>query len=432
MLTIKQWQTPTQHTITTKYTEKNTAPCFNCKNVSKEAIEGVCHNLYDSETQICCIHCWDQESWECPHCNQTPSDEDCISCWKCGQWAHKNCKVVKTEATDDYVCNMCKHAGGIIDVLSFQKSACVTKLKVESNEFKEKTTQFNMEIAKVHRGHKEQVNLMETKHASRIKEINADLQRNNLIEKERIAADNSRLQRANDHNVILKNQNKQLTEKFKKGWQDVLEQQVRPKIKKLVDEKNTAMRSLTASESRNASANEEINLLKKKTKQLGEQIKTMDASLKARSETVNQMKKLTREKNNAMRLLTASNSRNESANQEIVSLTKQTKELRKQVTRLETDGKKNNKRKRACDQMLTDMHKMVRTYRARWNYTPPEILNDIDKRLWNLYGCKTDGSTFSADKIVVRHQGTPSLWYSLQNTMTAIRRHHIQITMQNK
>ena len=127
---------------------------------------------------------------------------------------------------------------------------------------------------------------METKQASFDKEINVNLQRNNRIYKDRIAADNLRLQCANEHNIILKNQNKQLTEKFKKRCQDVL--QIRPKIKKLVNEKNTAMQSLTASESRltasesrNASANEEINLLKKKTKQLGEQIKTMDASLKA-------------------------------------------------------------------------------------------------------------------------------------------------------
>jgi len=217
----------------------------------------------------------------------------------------------------------------------------------------------------------------------------------------------------------------------------VLDQQFRPKIKKLVIEKNTAMRSLTASESRltasesrNASANEEINLLKKKTKQLGEQIKTMDASLKARSETVNQMKKLTKEKNNAMRSLTASNSRNDSAHQEIVLLKKQTKELRKQVTRLETDGKKNNKRGRDCEQILEEMHRVVKKYRARWNYNPPEILTDIDKMLWTTYRCKTDGSTFSADKLL--YQGTAPSWGSLHNTMDAIKTYHIQSTMQNK
>tara|TARA_B100000795_G_scaffold248625_1_gene215586 strand:- start:590 stop:1582 length:993 start_codon:yes stop_codon:yes gene_type:complete len=330
---------------------------------------------------------------------------------------------------------MCKHAGGIIDVLSFQKSACVTKLKVESNEFKEKTTQFNMEIAEAHRNHKNQVNLMETKQASFDKEINVNLQRNNRIYKDRIAADNLRLQCANEHNIILKNQNKQLTEKFKKRCQDVL--QIRPKIKKLVNEKNTAMQSLTASESRltasesrNASANEEINLLKKKTKQLGEQIKTMDASLKARSETVNQMKKLTKEKNNAMRSLTASNSRNDSAHQEIVSLKNKNKELGNQLTRLTSNGKKNNKRGRECEQMLEEMQRLVKKYRARWNYNPPTKLSDVDHMLWNTYKCKTDGSSFSADKLLCN--GTPPSWESLQKTLDTVKTYHIQRSMQNK
>lgn len=55
MLTIKQWQIPTQHTVVTKYTEINTLPCFKCNKVSNEAITGVHHNVYSSNKQTFCI-----------------------------------------------------------------------------------------------------------------------------------------------------------------------------------------------------------------------------------------------------------------------------------------------------------------------------------------------------------------------------------------
>lgn len=371
MLTIKQLQTPTKYTNVSKYTKTNTLPCFKCKKVSNEAIKCVHHDLYNSETQICCVHCWDQESWECPHCNQTPSDEDCISCWKCGQWAHTNCKVLSIEATDDYVCNTCKHAGGIIDTLSFQKIACVTKLEVASNEFQAKTKQFNTDIT-------ERLTI----------ELSA------AFEKERC----------------------------------VLKQSHEKSLQKCAKTNNELSKKIKAYAKTNNELSKKINKYANLKKEHENKIRTMGASLKARSETVRQMKTLASEKNNAIRALQASNSRNLDANQEIVSLKNKNKELGNQVMRLASNGKKNNKRGRECEQMLEEMQRLVKKYRARWNYNPPTKLSDVDHMLWNTYKCKTDGSSFSADKLLCN--GTPPSWESLQKTLDTVKTYHIQRTMQ--
>ena len=362
MLTIKQCQTPTQYTITTKYTKTNTLPCFKCTKVSSEAIKGVHHQLYTGLAQTFCINCWDSEIWECSHCNEIPSDEDCISCWKCGQWSHKNCNVLKIEATEDFVCNICKYAGDIIDVLSFQKTACVTKLEVASNEFAEKSTQFASKHQKNSLNFQKQLNKIQT----------------DLVEKQKVLR---------TYKCILVEEKKKVSQ---------LELQ---KDRQLVWQ----------------------------TKKM----KNMRTALNARSETVKHMKCLSTEKNNAIRALSAIKSRNNSANQEITLLKKQVKELEKQVSRATKDVHKNNKRGRECEHMLEDMQRLVKKYRARWNYTPPTKLSDVDQMLWKTYQCKTDGSCFSADAIKLKSSDAPPLWDSLQQTLNAIKNYHIT-TMQNK
>jgi myosin heavy subunit len=372
MLTIKQWQTPTQYTITTKYTKTNTLPCFKCTKVSSEAIKGVHHQLYTGLAQTFCIHCWDSEIWECSHCNEIPSDEDCISCWKCGQWSHKNCNVLKIEAKEDFVCNMCKYAGDIIDVLSFQKTACVTKLEVTSNEFAEKSTQFASKHQKNNLNFQKQLNKIQT----------------DLVEKQK----------------VLRTYKCTLVEEKKKVSQ--LEEE-KKKVSQLEVQKDRQLVWQT------------------------KKMKSMRTALNARSETVKHMKCMSTEKNNAIRALSAVKSRYNSANQEISLLKKQVKELEKQVSRATKDVHKNNKRGRECEHMLEDMQRLVKKYRARWNHTPPTKLSDVDQMLWKTYQCKTDGSCFSADAIKLKSSDAPPLWDSLGQTLNAIKNYHIT-TMQNK
>jgi len=269
--------------------------------------------------------------------------------------------VLSIKATDDYVCNTCKHAGGIIDTLSFQKIACVTKLEVASNEFQVKTKQFNMDI---------------TERRTTSIELSA------AFEKE---------------TCVLKQSHEKSLQKCAKT---------------------------------NNELSKKIKAYAKLKKEHENKIRTMGASLKARSETVRQMKTLASEKNNAIRALKASNSRNLDANQEIVSLKNKNKELGNQLTRLTSNGKKNIKRGRECEQMLEQMQRFVKKYRARWNYNPPTKLSDVDHMLWNTYKCKTDGSSFSADRILCN--GTPPSWESLQKTLDTVKTYHIQRTMQNK
>jgi len=393
MLTIKQWQIPTQHTVVTKYTEINTLPCFKCNKVSNEAITGVHHNVYSSNKQTFCIDCWDQESWECPHCDQTPGDKDCVSCWKCGQWAHRNCKVVHIDDVDDYVCNQCKYAGELIDVLSFQKKACDTKLKVVANDLKvandlnEKTISDKSN----HLKHKIQ-------HADEIKKIKAEATAATI----KIQAESDKLLK---QNALI----------YKKKIQDI----------NLWNQTNTKK---MAKNMRNMK--QKISAISTTNNELSTQIASMETSIQARSETVSHMKTMTVEKNNALKALKASNARNISVKRQLLSLKNVNKELEKQITQLQNDERKNNKRGRDCEQMMEHMHRLVKKYRARWHYHPPTKLPQVEQMLWDTYKCKTDGSSFSADKLLC--QGIPPSWDSLQKTLDAIKTYHIQSLMQPK
>jgi len=331
MLTLKQWQTPNKHAITTRYLTTNTTPCFECHALCNEAIHGNHHTQCTSKTF--CISCWDEESWDCPDCHQIPDDKDCISCNKCGQWTHNHCNGMHIDATTDYLCNRCKYAGDIIDKLVLQNDA--TKLTNELAE-KEATSQHKREIAKLSKQHEVQVVKLNKKH---------------------------------DQVVVEK-------------------------------------------------------------MHLQGELQNTQASLLARSETVKEMKVLASEKNKAIRQLNVANSRNRSGNQEIHFLNKQVTELKKQLTRAQNNGKKNNKRSRECDHMLEDMQRLVKKYRARWNYNPPSTLTDIDLMLWKTYRCKTDGSSFSSDKLLCH--GIPPMWKSLQQTLGEVKTYHIQSTMENK
>ena len=160
------------------------------------------------------------------------------------------------------------------------------------------------------------------------------------------------------------------------------------------------------------------------------ELESTKASLMARSATVKEMKVLVSEKNRAVRELNVANSRNHNGNQEIHFLKNQVSGLKKQLSRAQNNGKKNNKRSRECDQMLEDMHRIVKKYRARWNYSPPSMLVGIDLMLWQTYRCKTDGSSFSSDKLLC--EGIPPVWKSLQQTLGEVKTYHIKSTMDKK
>jgi len=353
MLTMKQFQTPTKHAITTKYLVKNTDTCFKCQAVNDEAIHGSHHTLYASKSQIFCIDCWDGESWECPHCCQTPPDKDCISCFKCGQWTHNGCDGVDIDTAVNYLCNHCKYAGDIIEKLVVQKNAGITKLKVAENELLEKTQDL------------------------------ADLA--NIANKH--AIDLKSYQQAMDHNSKKMAINNRLVIDLKRAkaseW--------------------TAIRELAATNSQNS-----------------------DSSKK----TTQQMKTLTSEKNKAIRELVAANSRNLDSSKQMSILRKEMTGLKKNVKIAQSDVINVKKRKNACDSMLDDMQKLVKKYRARWNYHAPIRLDGINLSLWKMYECKTDGTVFSCDKL--KYHGSEPTWKTIGETMQEVKNYHLQTTLKSK
>ena len=377
MLSLQQWQTPTKHPITSRYTTTNTTPCYKCQLICNEAVCGKHHTLYGSESQTFCISCWDEESWDCPHCRQLPDDNDCISCHKCGQWTHNHCDGLHIDATKEYLCNRCKYSGDVIDKLVLQKNACATKLTVVENELAEKVEDATTQ-------HKNEITQLSNKHVAQLDTLK---QRKEAV------------------------YNKQL--RVMKGKYDKCKVYIAKQLENL-NKKHQAEYQQAVAE---------------KIKVQGE-LESTKASLMARSATVKEMKALASEKNKAVRELNVANSRNHSGNQEIHFLKNQVSELKKQLSRSQNNGKKNNKRSRECGQMLEDMHRLVKKYRARWNYNPPSTLAGIDLMLWQTYRCKTDGSSFSSDKLLC--EGIPPVWKSLQQTLGEVKTYHIKSTMENK